>query len=130
MYLFVLITIIPFVLEPGLWNDMPWLLPALLAFGVTIFSLFTPFRVSVDEEKLLIRFGLGLFRKVILRKDIISAAPAKHKWWHGWGIRIIGWKTLVFNIKGFDLVEIKTRQGMTYRVGTDSPDELARILGS
>ncbi len=130
MYLFVLVFILPFVFDPELWSDSPLLLPALLAFGVSAFSLFTPLRTSVDDKRLLLRFGLGLFRKTILRSDIVSAAPARHKWYHGWGIRIIGWKTWVFNIKGFDLVEIKTKKGMTYRVGTASPDELVRILSS
>ncbi len=46
-------------------------------------------------------------------------------WYYGWGIR--GWlwpKMWIYNVSGFDAVEIKLKNGKMYRIGTDEPKKL------
>jgi len=52
----------------------------------------------------------------------MSAKTTKNHWYYEWGIR--GWlwpKMRIYNVSGFDAVEIKVKNGKTYRIGTDEP---------
>jgi hypothetical protein len=83
--------------------------------------------VTVDEEMITARFGVGLVRKKIRIKDIQNAAQVRNKWHYGWGIRMgpSGW---MFNVSGLDAVEIELKNGGKFRIGTDEPEELARAI--
>ena len=53
----------------------------------------------------------------------------KNRWYNGWGIRLIprGW---IFNVSGFDAVEIQMKNGRRYRIGTDEPEALLAAIQS
>jgi hypothetical protein len=94
---------------------------------LAILSSFCSLNVIIDESHIKLKFGYGLIRKKFLLNEIISAEAVKNPWYCGWGIRFNpALSTWIFNVSGFDAVEIKTRQGKTYRIGTDDP----RILES
>ena len=58
-------------------------------------------------------------------KEIISAKSVKNRWYYGWGIRIWFWPYMwIYNVSGFDAVEIIMRNGKIYRVGADTSKEL------
>ena len=92
---------------------------------------FCSLQVIVDEKYLRIKFGYGIYQKKFLLSDIISAKTVKNKWYYGWGIR--GWlwsKMIIYNVSGFDAVEIKMKNGNTYRIGTDEPSKLEQVLNT
>jgi len=76
-----------------------------------------------------IKFGYGIFRKRFALKEIISAEAVKNHWYYGWGIRrrLIP-PMWIYNVSGFDAVEIKMRNGKTYRIGTDEPQRLEQAI--
>ena len=100
-----------------------------MLFVLFILYSFMSLEVLVDEEYLQIKFGYGLFRKKFELKEIISAKAVKNHWYYGWGIRY--WfprKMWVFNVSGFDAVEIQLQNKKIYRIGTDEPKELEQAI--
>jgi hypothetical protein len=100
---------------------------ALAVAGLFVFLLQSRLTVEVTREHLICRFGFTPFRKRILLSEIRSAQRVRNAWYWGWGFRRRrgAW---VFNVAGFDAVEIVTSRGRRYRIGTDEPDELLRAL--
>ena len=77
---------------------------AIMALILFILASFVTLRVVVDGQYLKIRFG--------------------------WGIRLWFWpKMWIFNVSGFDAVELTMKNGKIYRIGTDEPDALEQALG-
>ena len=97
-------------------------LMALILFVLVSFSTLT---VAVDKQFLSICFGWGVFRKKFLVSEMASVARVKNRWYYGWGIRVCFWpKMWIFNVSGFDAVEITMKDGTIYRIGTDDPERL------
>lgn len=98
-----------------------------LVLLVLMFPLLGSLTVTVDEEAVTAKFGIGLIRKSIAIKDIQSATPVRNKWYYGWGIRMGpgGW---MYNVSGLDAVEIAMKNGGKFRIGTDEAEELARAI--
>lgn len=94
-----------------------------------ILASFTTLQVVIDEKYLRIKFGYGMYKKKFLLSDVVSAKTVKNHWYYGWGIR--GWlwpKMCIYNVSGFDAVEIKLKNGKTYRIGTDEPKKLEQAI--
>jgi len=101
----------------------------ILILVIIILSSFTYLNVSIDKQYLRIKFGWGLFKKKFFLRDIVSAKTAKHNWWNGWGIRYsFKPKMWIYNISGFQVIEIKLKNSKVYRIGTDQPKELEQAL--
>lgn len=140
-YLMLVVTLAVFVLfarvyttalaEPTSVDSGPnFLFSAIMVLILFILISFTTLTTSIDESYLRIKFGYGIFRKKFLLKEIASAKPVKNHWYYGWGIR--GWfwphRMLIYNVSGFDAVEVIMKNGRIYRIGTDVPDELADAI--
>ena len=94
-----------------------------------ILASFASLKVTIDKNYLRIKFGYGIFRKKFPLKEITSAKAVKNHWFFGWGIRLWLWPRMwIFNVSGFDAVEIKTKAGRTYRIGTDEPKKLEQAI--
>ena len=91
--------------------------------------LFHSLHVRVSAEMLSLRFGIGLIRKSFAVADIESAEPTRSRWYNGWGIKKI-WGGWLFNVSGFDVVEIKLKNGKRYLIGTDQPKKLHAAIES
>jgi hypothetical protein len=63
----------------------------------------------------------------IARSDIVSAIEVRPGLWRGWGIRWVrgGW---LYNVSGYEAVEIRLRNGRRVLIGTDRPAEMVRAL--
>lgn len=98
----------------------------LILCGV-ILVLFATLTVEIRNEILEIRFGPGIIHKRFFLKEIQSCRVVKNHWFYGWGIRLTphGW---LYNVSGLDAVEIEMKTGKRYRIGTDQPKELERVL--
>ena len=102
---------------------------AVMLFTIFFIASFATLNVMIDEKYLRIKFGYGIFRKKFTLQEIISARSVKNHWYYGWGIRYwIPSRIWIFNISGFDAVEIKKKNGKTYRIGTDEPKNLERTI--
>ncbi|MDT8357285.1 MAG: hypothetical protein RQ758_02135, partial [Methanomicrobiaceae archaeon] len=102
--------------------------PFIVVLMILILSLlasFSTLQVTVDENYLRIKFGYGIFRKKFPLDKIASAKRVRNRWYYGWGIRIWFWPYMwIYNVSGFDAVEIVMKNGKRYRIGTDQPQEL------
>ena len=86
---------------------------------------FVSLNVTIDEKHLRIKFGYGIFRKHFALSEIISVKSVKNHWYYGWGIRAWFWPYMrIFNVSGFDAVEIRMKDSKIYRIGTDESQKL------
>lgn len=111
--------------------DAPWRLAAgpLLVAAVLALAAYAmgSLTVQVDTDTLRLWFGPGWIRKTIPLRDIVHVQPARNTWRHGWGIHCMrnGW---VYNVSGFDAVELQLKGGRLVRIGTDDPAGLEAAL--
>jgi len=102
---------------------------AIMILILFILASFTTLTMSIDENCLRIKFGYGIFTKVFPLNEIASVQSVKNHWYYGWGIRLWLWpKMWIYNVSGFDAVEIIMRNGKIYRIGTDTPGELEAAI--
>ncbi len=88
-----------------------------------VFVLFHSLTVRISPSDIAISFGVGLIRKRFPIGDIRSVRTVRNRWYNGFGIRKIrgGW---LYNVSGFDAIEIQLKNERKYRIGTDQPMKL------
>lgn len=104
----------------GYIGNQPFILYPLAMAGAALYFFFKDLTVEVDRSVRL-EFGIGWPKKEFRLQDIVSAQIVRNPWWYGWGIHYIfrvGW---VYNIAGFDAVELAFTGGGRVRIGTDEP---------
>ncbi len=139
-YLIVIFTLAVFVLfasvyisasaEPESTDSGPnFAITFIMGLILFILASFVSFQVIIDSVYLRIKFSFGIYQKKFSLNEIISAKTIKNHWYYGWGIRIWLWpKMWIYNVSSFDAVEIKLKNGKTYRIGTDEPEKLEQII--
>lgn len=117
-------------LEPASIDSGPNLaITSIMTLVILILISFTSLQVSVDGSYLKIKFGYGIFQKKFSLYDIVSAKVVKNKWYYGWGIRVWFWpKMWIYNVSGFDAVEIKLKNNKIYRIGSDESQKLESAI--
>ena len=105
-------------------------LPALVVFVLTAvaLSLFSWLTVEIDKDVITCRFGVGLIRKTIPLSDVDNAREVLNSWWVGWGIRWVPGRYWVWNVSGFQAVELTMKDGRRFRIGTDEPAALVHAI--
>lgn len=109
--------------------DLELFVAVLMAIILFIVASFTWLQVAIDGNDLRIKFGYGVYRKSFNLLEIESAQAVRNKWYNGWGIRF--WPkppTWIYNVSGFDAVEIVMKNGKRYRIGTDEPEKLEQAI--
>ncbi|MQK65865.1 hypothetical protein EIZ87_24680 [Escherichia coli] len=107
--------------------------PKALAGVITVLGLclllFPTLTVVVQGDRLRCFFGLGLIRREISLAEILAVAVVRNPWSYGWGLRLIpgGW---LWNVSGFDAVELRLQNGKLFRIGTDEPEALHAALAN
>jgi hypothetical protein len=102
---------------------------AIIVLILFILASFTSLQIIIDAKYLKIKFGYGVYQTKFLLDDIISAKSVKNHWYYGWWIRVWFWpKMWIYNVSGFDAVEIKLKNGKIYRIGTDEPKKLQQTI--
>jgi len=110
---------------PSVDSGTNFAITAIMALILFILASFLTLTVTVDGQFLNIRFGWGIFRKTFSVTDITAVRRVKNHWYYGWGIRLWFWPYMwIFNVSGFDAVEIQMKNGNIYRIGTDEPEKL------
>ena len=97
-------------------------------FGI-VFGLFHSLTVRISPSDIALSFGVGLIRKRFPIGDVSSVRTVRNRWYNGFGIRKIrgGW---LYNVSGFDAVEIQLKNERKYRIGTNQPKELLAAVES
>jgi len=121
------------ILSMTLDVEPSWILPVIggwimVSLGVCLL-LFYKLTVEIKDGVLRFWFGPGLIHKKISLEDIVSCRPVKNKLWHGWGIHFYGGGVL-YNVSGFDAVEIELTTGKKLRLGTDEPEKLTGAINN
>ncbi|PIZ98410.1 MAG: hypothetical protein COX77_04680 [Candidatus Komeilibacteria bacterium CG_4_10_14_0_2_um_filter_37_10] len=111
---------------PSVDSGTNLLITAVMVLILFTLESFTTLTASIDKNCLQIKFGYRIFRKKFLLGEILSTKQVKNHWYYGWGIRLWLWPKMmwIYNVSGFDAVEIIMKNGKTYRIGTDTPSEL------
>jgi protein-S-isoprenylcysteine O-methyltransferase Ste14 len=92
-----------------------------------VLLLFLALTVEVDLEALRVWFGPGVIRKRIPLAELRSWRAVRNPWYCGWGIRL-GPRGVLWNVSGFDAVELDLPGGRHFRIGTDEPEALVRAI--
>jgi len=116
--------------EPDSTDSGPnFAITSLMALILFILASFVSLQVIIDGKYLRIKFSFGIYQKKFSLNDIMSAKTVKNHWHYGWGIRRWLWpKMWIYNVSGFDAVEIKLKNGKTYRIGTNEPKKLEQTI--
>jgi hypothetical protein len=105
------------------------LLVLVLTVAILIWStlMVSSMTVTVNNEFVRVVFGPYVFKKKFALKDITACRPVKNDFWDNWGIRMWG-SSWLYNVAGFDAVEITMTSGKQNRIGTDQPRELTEAI--
>ncbi|MEK7576410.1 MAG: hypothetical protein AAB482_01815 [Patescibacteria group bacterium] len=110
---------------PSYYSGTNFAITFIMALILFILASFTTLTVTIHENSLRIKFGFGIFAKMFPLKQIASVQTVKNHWYYGWGIRVWFWPYMwIYNVSGFDAVEIIMKNGKIYRIGTDVSEEL------
>lgn len=127
--IYVLIAVILLFGFVWIQDEVPALAIIVMILTIAILASFLTLTVEIDNKFLRLKFGYGLFSRKFALDKIKFAKEVKHKWYYGWGIRYcLAPKMWIYNVSGFDAVEITLKDGSTFRVGTDEPEKLARSI--
>jgi len=108
-------------------GEVSWPAIVALILGLVLVRQFTSLTVVVTESGVETKFGSGVIRVKISTSNIKSVRVVRNSWILGWGIRLVpgGW---MFNLAGFDAVELELLSGRLFRIGTDEPQQLEAAL--
>lgn len=104
-----------------------WISTVSILFLVAIAIGFGSLTVEVSTGKLRCWFGPGIARRQFELAAVDSVDVVRNRWFYGWGIRLTphGW---MYNVSGFEAVEIQLASGKKFRIGTDEPQQLQKAI--
>lgn len=122
----VLILVVLIVATPADALRDPVVLTAVIPV-LAVLVLFSSLTVEVDGEALRIVFGPGFVRHTWSIDRIRSWRAVRNPWWYGRGVHLTpgGW---LYNVSGYEAVEIVFADGRRCRIGTDDPSGLINVL--
>jgi hypothetical protein len=83
------------------------LAPMLLleALFMVVILLFYGLKITVTNEEITLKYGIGWIHKTIALQDVQSVKTVRNPWYYGLGIRVTP-KGMLYNIHGLDAVEL------------------------
>ncbi len=91
---------------------------------VLIYLFFYGMTITVNNERIVVSFGIGIIKRSIALNKISSVDTVKNPWYYGWGIRFIP-HGILYNIGGSHGVELRMNNtGRVIRIGTKNPAQL------
>lgn len=105
-------------------------LPVLAVLAITgaVLVTFSSLTVEIEKDTLACRFGVGLIRRSIPLSEIDHVRAVVNPWFVGWGIRWIPGSSWVWNVSGFQAVELTMKNKRRFRIGTDEPEALVQAI--
>lgn len=104
----------------------PWI-GVFTAVITAVMLLFSRLTVTVTNDLITTAFGFGWPKHTEKVSGVVAVREVRNSWIHGWGIRKIsgGW---MYNVSGYDAVELDLASGKKFRIGTDEPTDLAATI--
>ena len=100
-----------------------------VVLGVLVLCLilFATLTVTVTDDRVRLHFGPGVIWRQFFLNEIVGVRTVKNPWYYGWGIRLTphGW---LYNVSGFDAIELELSNKRKVRIGTDQPQELEAAI--
>ncbi len=105
----------------------PALLSMLAIAAILLLTGFASLSVTVTRTRLIARFGVGLVGRTIALDDVVATRVGRTRWYEGWGIH---WtrRGMLYNVAGFETVELDLRTGRRVRIGSDDAARLAATV--
>ncbi len=105
-----------------------WICAAAAVICLLLAAAFAQLTIRDEGEHLALRYGpLPLVSKRFRYDQITAAAPSRTTWTDGWGIHYTPGRGWVYNLSGYDCVEIHYRQ-KPVRLGSDDVERLSAFL--
>jgi FtsH-binding integral membrane protein len=98
-----------------------------VAVGAALFSSLT---IRVTEQYVAWWFGIPLIGRRVALAEIASITQTRTNIWEGWGVHLTFWHGWVWNIAGFNAIEIVLRSGTRFAVGTPQPQAVIDAVQS
>jgi len=115
--------------SPSVDSGPNFAVSAIMVLILFILASFSTLTASIDENYLRIKFGYGIFVRKFALNQIASIQAVKNHWYYGWGMRVWFWPYMwIYNVSGFDAVEIIMKNGKIYRIGTDVSEEFETAI--
>jgi hypothetical protein len=109
--------ILPHGVDPG-----PFVLPVMVWITIiAVLAMSSRLTTNVDERGVRWAFGFGFPNGAIDAGNIASAQLTQTNFFEGWGIHWTIWHGWVWNVWGFQAVQIFRRDGSSVTIGTDDP---------
>jgi hypothetical protein len=105
-----------------------WTAAVVVLVAPLMLAFFGTLTISIEGERLLAKFGVGVVRKSIPLSRIESFQPIHMRWVHGFGIHWIPFHGWLYNVSGLKAVKIATKSGRRMYFGTDEPEALCKAL--
>lgn len=107
----------------SLGAHLPVIAAVVAAGFALVIALFGWLRVTITDEAIEARMGIGLFGQKVPLDDVRSFRLVRNSWLLGWGIRFYPGGTL-YNVAGLDALEVILTDDRRFRFGTDEPQAL------
>jgi hypothetical protein len=111
--------------DPGAPLAALWFPVAILVLAVTGFFAMT---TSVDSNGVRWSFAFGWPAGSVRLEDIESAQATRTNLFEGWGLHYTIWHGWLWNVSGFQAVEIRHSGGKRVTLGTDDPQGLLQAI--
>ena len=100
-----------------------WIPLAVFVVLVVAMVAYSSLTVTITDDTLEVRYGPGLIRRRYPLVDIRLSRIVRNPFYYGWGTRMTphGW---LFNVSGFEAVEVEFKTGKKIRAGTNEPQAL------
>lgn len=100
--------------------------PLAIVLGV-VAGIFSSMTVRVTTTTLEWWIGIRAIGRRVPITEIASIESIKTNIFEGWGIHLT-WHGWVWNVSGFNAVQIRLKSGTRYAVGTPEPDKLIAAI--
>jgi len=123
----VLATVVLLSLSRSTIAAAPWLAVALYVVLIGPLLLFGRLTVTVDADRILAVFGVGLVRKEIPLSAVRQIEIGTARRWWGYGVRWTpsGW---LYNVAGRKVVRLTLATERAVMIGSDEPEALAEAI--
>lgn len=131
VYAVPLVVIVPllivFRLVPGTAHAPWWPTALVVAITVIVCVIFNVLTITVDHAVLSWAFRFGIGRHTVPLSEVARVSVVRNPWYYGWGIHRTpyGW---LYNVSGSGAVQVEMQNGEMFRLGSDEPERLARVL--
>ncbi len=102
---------------------------SLVPIVLVVAALFSTLTVRVTDKRMMWFFGVPSIGRSVPLSQIASIRAIKTTIWEGWGIHLT-WRGWVWNVAGFNAVQIVLRSGTRFAVGTPEPQAVIDAVQS